>query len=136
MDHREAKVLEPDKAPPIAQVIRSLDEGNLRVPGEGADGTNLGHHRSTNNEHHKHNQEREELNWYFKELAHALLPYESIFIFGPTKAHNEFANYLLKDRHFKDKEIRVDSSDYMSDTQIAERVRNFFFPGRLKRKIF
>jgi stalled ribosome rescue protein Dom34 len=136
MDHMEAKVLEPGRLPDEAQVIRSVREGRLRIKGEGSDGVRLEHGRHTNNEHHKHNQEKEELNWYFKELAHVLLPYESILIFGPTKAHNEFANYLLRDRHFKDKEIRVDSSDYLSDAQIAERVRNFFFPGRLRRKRF
>jgi hypothetical protein len=127
MDHSEARILEPGKMPAQACVVRSLTESQVREDGQGPDGVRLGNHRSSNNEYAKHNQVREELRNYFRELAKEIEQYEQIFIFGPGTAHSEFANFLMQDPHFREKHISVEKADHMTDMQVEKRVRDFFF---------
>ena len=134
MDHAEAKLLEPGKTHPFICTVRSVAEGLVREDGQGPDGMRLGNFRSTDNEHHKHNMEREELEKFFRDLATQAMPYQNIFIFGPTTAHNEFANYLLGRNDFKGRTITVEKSDYLSDKEVAARVNDFFLQDEWEKK--
>lgn len=126
MDHAEARIMEPDASSDQIRLIHSSFNSRVRTAGAGSDGTQLGIYRSTNNESHKHNRKQEELHSYYKQLAEELESYDEIFIFGPSTAHNEFHNYLLKEKKFSDKKIVAESAAHTTENQMREAVRNFF----------
>jgi stalled ribosome rescue protein Dom34 len=70
--------------------------------------------------------DQEKLHAYYKQLSKELLSYDELFIFGPSTAHNEFYNYLIKDEKFLHKKIKSEKSDYITENQIRETVRNHF----------
>ena len=124
MDHENALIIEPSSGQ--IRKINSPYKGRTRIPGETADGTRLGNYRSTNNESHKHYRQENDLHSYYKQLADEVHPYDEIFIFGPSTAHSEFQNYLLKEKNFHGKKIAVEKADYITENQMREMVRNFF----------
>lgn len=131
MDHAQAKFIEPDTTGKI-HVIQSALKSMVRIDGEESDGTRLGNFRSTNNESHKHNREQNEIHAYYKQLAEQLKPYDEIFIFGPSTAHNELHNYLINEKKLSGKKISTEKADYITENQIKERVRNFFASDKSK----
>jgi hypothetical protein len=137
MDHLTAKIIEADRHPQMACVIRSISEGRrVRIPGEETSGVRLGNRRSSNDEYHRHNSAREELHMFFKDLERVLRPYSTILLFGPTTAHDEFHNFLLQDKNrVMGKRIFTRRSNYMTDRQLEEYVRDFYYPlWRIKRR--
>jgi len=123
MDHSSAKLVHENG---LLKEIHSDHVSQERIPGESGDGMRLGNFRSTNNEAHKHNKENNELHGYFNKIYEALTPYSDILIFGPTTAHDEFANYIIeKHKHFPGK-ISLAKSDYLSENKLLEFVRNYF----------
>jgi hypothetical protein len=123
MDHASAKLVHSDGR---IEEIHSNHISLERLDGESGDGTKLGNYRSTNNEAHKHNKEVNELHSYFNSLYEALAPFSEILIFGPSTAHDEFANYIIdKHKHFPGK-IALAKTDYMTGNQLVEYVRNYY----------
>ena len=82
--------------------------------------------RSNRGEHHYNNSKRDDTRQYYKLVAHELLPYDEIFIFGPGKSQEEFINWLHTDVQFKMKQIKIGSADYVSDNQKVALVRDHF----------
>ncbi len=126
MDHTSAKLIEPGTGAEQTRVILSPYQGKVRIAGEGADGTQLGNHRSTNNESHKHFTQQNELHAYYKQLASELLSYDDILVFGPSTAHSELHNYLLGEKKFSGKNIVAKKADYITENQIREAAGKFF----------
>jgi len=124
MDHAHAKLVEPGASTAAIREMQSPVEGRVRIDGEGADGTRLGGYRSTNNENHKHNKEQNEIHLYYKQLAEVLLPYEKIFICGPSTARKEFHNYLLEEKRFFGKRIFSKQEDKLSENQLVAYVNS------------
>ena len=120
MDHSQAHFIDINKG---AVIIERLHE---HFDGETAIGTKLGATRATNSEHHKHNIAREIKAEYYKVLADRLKAYDDIYLFGPTVAKDELYNKLVADKHFAEKNIRVESSDKLTENQMVAKVRNFF----------
>ena len=131
LDHSEAKLVNPSESNSQPSVIKSMHNQGKHIAGEEADGTRLGNFRTTNDESHKHYREQNELHVYYKKVAEALQPFDDILIFGPTTAKQELQNYLLADKNFANKKITVEPADYITDNQIAERVRNFYKAEKL-----
>ena len=132
MDHTQARIMDPALDPPLVRVVRSLTEGQVREPGQGPNGIRLGFGRSSNDEYGQHHVFMDEQRKYFRSLANALTGYETIYIFGPSPVHSRFANYLRRDRRFKYSNIAVDRAGHLNDREIAEQVRDFFYPGRIR----
>jgi hypothetical protein len=126
LDHAEARFINPLDLNGKPEVIQSLLNTHKHLPGEEADGTRMGNFRSTNDESHKHFREQNELNAYYKKIAEALSPFDDILIFGPTTAKKELQNHLMSDKNFAGKKITVEPADYITENQMAERVRNFY----------
>ncbi len=124
MDHHNARII--DARSNAVRIIQSKYESRLRVRGQSAIGTRLGNYRATNNEANEHHQENHDTKAYYKDIAQTILPYDEIYLFGPTNAKDEFQNFLLHDSHFKTKIIRVESTDYITLNQQNAQVRRHF----------
>ena len=77
-------------------------------------------------EHASNNADRSHSLKYHKELAHQLLNFDEILIFGPGKSQEEFRNFLSDDNQFSSKKITLDSADHGTDHQMVARVVDFF----------
>jgi hypothetical protein len=124
LDHKHARII--DARSTGSKKIQSRFESRIRETGQTPDGVQLGNYRSSNNEASEHHQEQHDTMAYFKNIAKAILPYDEIFLFGPTTAKDELQHFLLRDNHFHDKIIRVEASDYLTDNQQVARVRLHF----------
>lgn len=124
MDHHNARII--DARTHAQRLIRSKYDNRVREKGQSATGVQLGNYRSSNNEATEHHQEQHDTRAYFKDIAKILLPFDELFLFGPTTAKEEFQNFLLKDPHFQSKIIRVESTDYMTLKQQNAEVLHHF----------
>lgn len=124
MDHSEAFVIEPDHGKVKHLVSPAIS--HVRHAGEGSTGVKLGNHRSTNNEYSKHERESHINHTFYKELAVALHHYDNIYVFGPSTARSEFANYVEKERLLAGKNLETHAADKMTDNQMVAHVKEHF----------
>jgi len=73
-----------------------------------------------------HNKEQQMHKAFYKKIAHAILNYNNVLLFGPTNAKSELHNYLNTDSHFKDIKIDVESVDKMTKNEKDAFVRGHF----------
>jgi hypothetical protein len=67
-----------------------------------------------------------ELKKYYKAIADEIDQDDCIYIFGPGKSQEELKN-ILEDHHaFRGKEIKLGTSDKMSEKQMVARVESYF----------
>lgn len=123
MDHKEAKLVDPDNSESNFPKIVSKLKSRERISGESADGIKLGGFRSSNNEFSKHEKEQNAMHAYYKLLADRLLDYDEILIFGPTTARQEFYNYLVGEHNFANKSIKTVDGNYLTDNQLKAFVK-------------
>ncbi len=75
-----------------------------------------------------HNKQQQMHEAFYKDIAHHMLNYTHVLLFGPTNAKNELRNYLAKDQHFKDITIDVETTDKMSANEkhafVTEHFKN------------
>lgn len=126
MDLSHAKLLRQGASASAIELVLSPYRKKIRIPGETPDGIRLGNHRSTNNEHHKHNRVNLQIQSYYKKLSSQLKNYDSILLLGPSHTLREFRNFLKNHKSFNGKKIAVKPSDYITDNQIAEHVKKYF----------
>lgn len=124
MDHHSARII--DARTNASRFIHSKYDSRLRENGQSATGTRMGKYRSTNREANEHHQQNSDTRAYYKAIAEVILPYDEIYLFGPTTAKDEFQNFLLDDSHFGSKIIRVESTDYATTNQQNAQVRHHF----------
>jgi hypothetical protein len=106
--------------------LKSKYESHLRQKGQDATGTQLGNYRFTNNEATEHHQEQHDTRAFYKAIAESLLPFDEIYLFGPGTAKDELQHFLLGDSHFRNKILRVESSDYTThNQQVAQVLKHF-----------
>lgn len=124
LDHSVARFIDPDKGS-IEREIKAELSGHERIPGESTAGGKTGPLTSSNNEYNRHQREQRSLAGFYKEIASALNGYQSVYLFGPTTAGEEFRNYLTKLNHLHF-QIDLEKSDYMTDNQLVARVKQHF----------
>ena len=89
----------------------------------------------SNTENHPHSGVRaddvrqsilsEYLKRYYDEVISAISSAESILIFGPGEAKGELKK-RLESKNYGEKIVNVETSDEMTNQQIAAKVRNYF----------
>jgi hypothetical protein len=129
LDHLQAKLLTCEKG--IAQFSATVESGKESHPREQGEVSNQARfganpYQGSNNEYRTHNQERQLKLSYFQQLADKLQDVDDILLLGAGQAKREFYNHLQKINGFKHKKIQVMNSDYVTDNQILETVRNYF----------
>lgn len=77
-------------------------------------------------EYTMHNKEEQMHVAFYKEISEAILTYNHVLLFGPTKAKVELHNYLDKDLHFKDIIIDIKPADKMTENEKYAYVKKHF----------
>lgn len=133
LDHHKANFISFEPLNEHVQTIYSnLDPNQIRVDGEGADGTRWAW-AASNNEYHKNHKAMQELDKYYDTLSKLLEEYDEVLLFGPTDAKKELKNKLASNKHFKNKAIHVESSDHLSENQMLAYVRDYFGAEKTKK---
>ena len=116
--------------PQLAGVWMDHHQAQFIVPvnGEFSFGTKVhsGEYHGDKGEHAAMNAEKADARKYYKTIAHHLMEYDEIYLFGPGKSQEELRNFLHEDSHFKNKRIAVGASSHMTDHQMVAKVRDFF----------
>ena len=126
LDHNKAHFIDLSSGLVSVETAFSDQESEVRYKGEAGTGTLLGNNRSTNNENHKHNREREIMDEYYRMLIDRLKKYDDIFLFGPTSAKDELFNRIKVDKHFDLKVINAEPADQLTENQMVAAVKKFF----------
>jgi stalled ribosome rescue protein Dom34 len=117
IDHRKAVIVTiTDKGEEIS-TINSQMEKHVRFSGEAAEGGAGEDVRDRGFGNH--------LAAYYDKVIAYLREAESILIFGPGEAKGELEARLTKEGH-KGPTVSVETTDKMTDPQIAEKVRQHF----------
>lgn len=129
LDHLQARLMTCEKG--IAQFSDTVESGKESHPREQGEVSNQARfganpYQGSNNEYRTHMQERQLKLSYFQHIADKLQHGDDILLIGAGQAKREFYNYLQKMNGFTHKKIHVMNSDYKTDPQILETVRNFF----------
>lgn len=129
MDHSRARFIFFENG--LASFTGTLESGrssHSRVAGEGSNQTRFGSdpYYGSNNEYSKNMHEQELRRVFFHDIKERLAPYDEILIFGAGVAKKEMLHYLSEQNGFKHKTISVENSDYLTDNQLLETVRNYF----------
>ena len=126
LDHTKAHFIDLSKGPAVVETAFSNKESEVRYEGETGNGTLLGNNRATNNESHTHNRAQEIMKEYYHVLSDRLKGYDDILLFGPTSAKDELFNKLNADKHFAEKNIRVEAADRLTENQMVAKVESYF----------
>jgi hypothetical protein len=121
IDHKRACVIWQGELK--VQIISSnLDprvrRGGTRIGGmynQGLD-SELGY-----NDRHEH-----QLREFYEKVIEALHEAERIFVMGPGEAKHEFEKALHKHKGLRDRLLKIETADKMTEPQMAARVRDFY----------
>jgi hypothetical protein len=105
LDLSGACLYRPGRPPVGLRTIASGVESQVRIPGETPDGVRLGGYRHTNNEAHRNNRRRDQLQQYYKKVAGALKRYDVITITGRSTTGRAFYHFLAEQKNFADKKL-------------------------------
>ena len=119
IDHREAIIVTlTDKDEQITR-IKSDAEKQVRFPG----GSRKDGYQKTEAVQDKRLEQQ--LGKYYADIITYIRDAELIHIFGPGEAKNELVKHLEKDG-LKERIVNIETVDYMTDHQIAAKVREHF----------
>jgi stalled ribosome rescue protein Dom34 len=108
------KIMKEQHQPQLAGVWMDHHHAQFIVPvdGEFSFGTKVdsGEYHGDKGEHAAMNAEKADARKYYKTIAHNLMNYDEIYLFGPGKSQEELRNFLHEDSHFKNKRIAVGSA--------------------------
>jgi stalled ribosome rescue protein Dom34 len=71
-------------------------------------------------------RENEDLKKYFKAIASHIYEDDTIFVFGPGKAQEQFKNFLEDYQNFKSKTIEFGTTEKMTENEMIAKVRIHF----------
>ena len=114
MDHSSARLIEFTTDPMAATIIESAFTSEEK-------GASL-----EKSENVMHNKEQHEQAAFYKKLGEAIKHYESVLLFGPTKAKTELLNVLKADHNFEKVKIEVKQTDKLTDNQQFAFVKEYF----------
>ena len=71
---------------------------------------------------------KHQLRQYYQEVIRSVRDARRILIFGPGSAKNELEKEMRKHKDLLAKQIHIETTDKMTETQIKTKVRDFFRP--------
>ncbi|MBS1517729.1 MAG: hypothetical protein JSS91_06550 [Bacteroidetes bacterium] len=126
LDHSKAKMIEISDGSAEITTVQSPYKRRIRIPGEGSNATRFGKTYFSNVEFKTNQKKQNDIDSYYKDLEKRLKGFDSILLFGPTRAKAELSNYLSENKHFSSKKITIKNADKMTENQMIEFVRNHF----------
>jgi stalled ribosome rescue protein Dom34 len=82
--------------------------------------------RFAKGENHMHSKEQQLESDYYKKLTDIIKRYNSVILYGPTKAKEELFNKLVSDSNCSGIKIHIEDSDKMTENQRHAFVRKYF----------
>ena len=110
---------------PIIEKIRSGVESKVRFPGETKVFARFGNAFISDQEKKQHRQKNEREK-YFRKIISLLQQADFIYVFGPSDARHELVNDIQKDPVLKNKFIKTEKVDRLTEKQILRHVVNYF----------
>lgn len=83
-------------------------------------------HQISKGENNMHNKEQQLQHKYYHNIADAMLDFQIVLLFGPTDAKTELFNYLSEINKFSKIDIKVKTSDKLTENQQVAFINNFF----------
>ena len=111
MDNNKASVITRDSSGTDFAILQTIKSEENRGGGS---------------EHSINNAKQGNNTKFFKSISSLLQEYDTLLIFGPGKAQEQFKNHLEADAQFAKKKITIDSADQLTEPQMVAQVRNFF----------
>lgn len=125
IDHRRAFIVHIYKNEIKSQEILSDIEKHVRAAGGSRSNTPYGP-QDVVAEDHTDRKFVHHLTQYYDKVASELTEAESIFIFGPAEAKNEFRKQIEKSAKKPLPPITVETSDKLTDAQIISKVKDHY----------
>jgi len=114
MDHSSARLIEFTTDPMEATIIESAFTNDEKTSS------------LEKSENVMHNKEQHERAAYYKKIGEAIKHYDSVLLFGPTKAKTELHNILKEDHNFEKVKIETKQTDKLTDNQQFAFVKEYF----------
>jgi hypothetical protein len=128
IDHRSAVIVSlKDDGEEVAHIDSNVED-RMRNSGESANGTRESQPKSADNRRQRMLSAR--LNNYYDTVIEAIQGAHSVLIFGPGEAKGEL-NTRLKDKHSNATIVGVETTDRLTDKEIAAKVRGYFAGHRV-----
>lgn len=126
LDYSKAHLITFNGGEPVIETLLNTAVPHLREAGEKSTGTTFGKYIGSNNEYSKHNQERDDIRYYYKSIAEALRPYITIHLFGPSTAKNELNNLMYDEKLLSNKVVTVNTAGKLTEKQMIAEARKLF----------
>lgn len=126
VDSRKAVVITISNGQIEKQILNSGAEAKPRFKGE----TSQKHKRGFSGfdyESTQANHYNEELKKFFRQVAQSLEGAQIIYLFGPAEAKFGLEKAINEDTLLKGRIAEVEACDHMTQNQMVERVKNFFY---------
>ncbi len=103
-------------------------ESNIRARTHYSGGIRIGgtYNQARDSELRHNDRYQHQLHEYFEKIVQAIKDAEAIYIFGPGEARMELENMLRKDKTLRDRVLKVEASDNLTEGQMRARVREFY----------
>lgn len=124
IDHRKAVIV---LISPRGEETREIQSHVEKHPGRDQDGRSTAPYEAqlVKADNSRERKLTGQLDQYYATVISALRGVESLYIFGPGEAKGELKNHLEAAR-LGETIVAVETSDKMTDPQIAAKVRDFF----------
>lgn len=110
------------------ETLESLNSGvatREREPGQGNDQGRMGH-QFLDPERKKEERYKHEMNQYFREISDLLAGHSILLIAGPGQIKKNLLHYLQQDKRFRNAELKLETTDSMTENQLGAFVRSFY----------
>lgn len=125
LDHREAALVEISDKGICTRFIQSGVEEHINEKRGSRSKTPYGP-QGVFAEDKVDRRNQNQLNQYYSEVASGINNADSLYIFGPAEAKQEFAKYLEQNQAKKPTKVEVATADRMTETEIIEAVKKHF----------
>ncbi len=125
IDHERAFIVSIVDNQEEVACIESNVEGHYRLSGGSRSSTPYGP-QDVASERKIEDRRRHHLHQYYEKIIREIRDSEKIFIFGPGEAKIEFRKEVEKSKDLSSKITKVETTDKMTEKQIAAKVREFY----------
>jgi len=133
IDHRKAIIVIIKNGKEFIRVIESNVERRVRLAGGSRTASPYGP-QEVASESKRDERYRHHLDAYYREVIRAIQDADSILIFGPGEAKGELKKAIEESKDVGRRIMGVESSDKMTQRQIAAKVRDYFVKERASRR--
>jgi hypothetical protein len=133
IDHRKAIVVTIKNDKEFIRVIESNVEPRVRLSGGSRTASPYGP-QEVASEGKRDERYRHHLHAYYREVIQVIRDADSILIFGPGEAKGELKKAIEESKDMGRRIAGVESTDKMTQRQIAAKVRDYFVKKRTSRR--